>query len=108
MRFFMHPLFSIAFLSFCSFYVYGQLIVDVSSKGSSTFGKSFIDLTASIQAAAKLAADSILSMYIGNQPGQVPGIFLPTNVYYWWLGGGAWNVFHLCCLLFLPDLTGVR
>ena len=33
-----------------------------------------------------------MSMYVGNQPGQVPGIFLPVNVYYWWLGGAAWNV----------------
>jgi hypothetical protein len=33
-----------------------------------------------------------MSMYVGNQPGQVPGIFLPVDVYYWWLGGANWNV----------------
>lgn len=46
----------------------------------------------SVKAAAKQAAESVLSMYAGNQPGQVPGIFLPVDVYYWWLGGAAWNV----------------
>jgi mannan endo-1,6-alpha-mannosidase len=55
----------------------------------------FVDVPASIQAAAKVAADAILSMYVGNQTGQIPGIFLPSNVYYWWLGGGTWNVNHL-------------
>lgn len=46
----------------------------------------------SLKDAAKDAADSILSMYVGDQPGQVPGIFLPVDVYYWWLGGANWNV----------------
>lgn len=46
----------------------------------------------SLKAAAKSAAESVMSMYVGNQPGQVPGIFLPVDVYYWWLGGAAWNV----------------
>jgi len=46
----------------------------------------------SLKAAARQAADSVMSMYVGNQTGQVPGIFLPVNVYYWWLGGGCWNV----------------
>jgi len=46
----------------------------------------------SVKAAAKDAAESVLSMYVGNQPGNVPGIFLPVDVYYWWLGGAAWNV----------------
>ena len=46
----------------------------------------------SVKAAAKDAAESVLSMYAGNQPGNVPGIFLPVDVYYWWLGGAAWNV----------------
>jgi hypothetical protein len=32
-------------------------------------------------------------MYVGNETGQVPGIFLPVDVYYWWLGGANWNVF---------------
>jgi hypothetical protein len=46
----------------------------------------------SLKAAAKSAADAIMSMYVGNEPGQVPGIFLPVDVYYWWLGGANWNV----------------
>lgn len=48
--------------------------------------------TDSLKSAAKEAADAIMSMYVGNQPGQVPGIFLPVDKYYWWLGGANWNV----------------
>jgi len=47
----------------------------------------------SLKAAAKDAADAVLSMYVGNQPGQVPGIFLPVDKYYWWLGGATWNAY---------------
>jgi mannan endo-1,6-alpha-mannosidase len=55
----------------------------------------FLRLVESVMAAAKAAADSIMSMYVGNQPGQVPGIFVPVDVYYWWLGGAAWNVLRI-------------
>lgn len=49
-------------------------------------------VTASIQSAAKLVAQNLLSYYHGDEPGQVPGI-LPgppdrgTGPYYWVRGG---------------------
>ncbi|KAK3901699.1 glycoside hydrolase [Staphylotrichum tortipilum] len=57
-----------------------------------------VDLTsvASIQSAANVVAQSLLSYYHGDEPGQVPGI-LPgppqrgTGPYYWWEGDVLWG-----------------
>jgi hypothetical protein len=83
-----------SFLSSC---VYGQLTIQTDSQGpapSFCIEKLETDVSSvdSLKTAAKSAADAIMSMYVGNQPGQVPGIFLPVDVYYWWLGGANWNV----------------
>ena len=43
-------------------------------------------------AAAKSAAASVMSLYVGNQTGQVSGVFLPVGVYFWWLRGAFLNV----------------
>ena len=47
---------------------------------------------ASIAAAAKTAAQGMLTFYTGDQPGQIPGIFPQSENYYWWEAGAAWNV----------------
>ena len=46
----------------------------------------------SYAAAAKTAAQGMLTFYNGDQPGQIPGIFPQSEGYYWWEAGAAWNV----------------
>jgi hypothetical protein len=76
--------------------VRAQVTIDATSQGKQhgTHFKTKADPAKkdSLKAAAQAAAQSVMSMYVGNQPGQVPGIFLPADVYYWWLGGATWNV----------------
>jgi hypothetical protein len=71
----------------------GQLTVQIDSQGFLSFVKgSKSNIIESLKSAVKNTAESILGMYVGNNPGHVPGIFLPVDVYYWWLGGAVWNV----------------
>ena len=45
---------------------------------------------ASIKNASSIVARDLMSMYVGNQPGQIPGL-LPAP-YYWWEGGAFCGV----------------
>ncbi|KAH0541811.1 hypothetical protein FGG08_003766 [Glutinoglossum americanum] len=46
-----------------------------------------IDDPKSVKAAAKIAADGMMSFYNGNKTGGIPGLFPPP--YYWWEAGAA-------------------
>ena len=43
------------------------------------------DRIESLRAAAQTAKDNMMAYYVGNQPGQIPGLL--TNGYYWWEAG---------------------
>ncbi|KAF2097807.1 mannan endo-1,6-alpha-mannosidase [Rhizodiscina lignyota] len=45
--------------------------------------------TDSIKAAASTVADGMMKFYIGNLPGQTPGLLQPP--YYWWEAGAMWG-----------------
>lgn len=69
--------------------VYAALDVNLASAGA-CFLRLVVLLwlitPASIQSAAKLVAQNLLSYYHGDQPGQIPGILPgppPTGPYYW-------------------------
>ena len=47
----------------------------------------FVNSTDSVKAAAKIAADGMMSFYTGNKTGGIPGL-LP-GPYYWWEAGAA-------------------
>lgn len=49
-----------------------------------------VDDVDSIKAAAKIAAQGLMSYYKGTEYGQIPGKF-PEPPYYWWESGAAWG-----------------
>ena len=53
----------------------------------------------SLKAAAKIAARNMMKTYVGNQPGQIPGV-LP-GPYYWWEAGAMFGQ-----LIHYANLTG--
>jgi mannan endo-1,6-alpha-mannosidase len=78
----------------CSIRTIQAIEVDWDSTGTSkvpttqplTFTDTFLD---SIKAAARIAADGMMSYYTGNLSGQIPGL-LPQP-YYWWEAGGMFG-----------------
>jgi mannan endo-1,6-alpha-mannosidase len=51
-------------------------------------------MTESIKAAAKIVAANLMNYYVGDQPGQTPGILPgppPGGPYYWWQAGAMWG-----------------
>jgi hypothetical protein len=67
------------------------ITVDPTDQGMSCV---FVPLTvlASLTAGAQVAIDGMLSFYVGNQSGGIPGIFPQSEGYFWWMAGAAWNV----------------
>ncbi|KAI1073940.1 glycoside hydrolase family 76 protein [Whalleya microplaca] len=53
-----------------------------------------VDDAESVKAAAAVVAGDLMSLYDGNEPGRIPGLFNPTppdGKYAWWTGAALWG-----------------